>query len=205
MDLRKIQQNLMKPQPLFIGEQNAFRSAVVVPLVKKEDGWHILFEVRSSKMRKQPGDISFPGGQIDDSDETVVAAAIRETYEELGVSVDDIHVIQQLPPLIMSSTFVVYPTVAIIPNQTSYTVSEDEVDGIFTIPLNWLIQHEPYMHLVAMQPQPNEDFPYEKVANGRDYQWRARSMEEWFYEYEGKTVWGLTARILKYFIDQVKE
>ena len=52
-----------------------------------------------------------------------------------------------------------------------------------------------------MQPMPLTDFPYDKIANGNQYQWRSRVIEEWFYDYEQYTIWGLTARILKHFID----
>lgn len=204
MELNKIKELLTKEQPLFIGEQNAFRSAIMIPLVKKEDGWHILFEVRSSAMRKQPGDISFPGGKIDETDATVIDAALRETYEEIGVEPSTVEVLQQLSPLVMSSSFVVYSIIGQIPENQQYVLNKDEVDDVFTVPLNWLLENEPYLHRVSIKPTPSADFPYEKIANGRDYQWREQHMDEYFYEYEGRTIWGLTARILTYFLNQLK-
>ena len=51
---------------------------------------------------------------------------------------------------------------------------------------------------------PVKDFPYDKIVNGDKYQWRARTIEEWFYDYEKYTIWGLTARILKHFIEMIK-
>ena len=79
-----------------------------------------------------------------------------------------------------------------------------EVEEVFTVPVNWLLNHEPYMHLIAMEPVPSADFPFEKIMNGTQYQWRSRAMEEWFYEYEQYTIWGLTARILKHFVEIIK-
>ena len=61
MNYESIKRNLNVEQPLFIGENTAFRSAIVVPIVEVNGEMHILFEVRSLIMRKQPGDISFPG------------------------------------------------------------------------------------------------------------------------------------------------
>lgn len=204
MELNKIKELLTKEQPLFIGEQNAFRSAIMIPLVKKEDGWHILFEIRASSMRKQPGDISFPGGKIDETDATVIDAALRETFEEIGVEPSNVEVLQQLSPLVMSSSFVVYSVVGRISEQQQYNLNKDEVDDVFTVPLKWFLENEPYLHTVAIKPTPSADFPFEKIANGREYQWREQHMDEYFYEYEGRTIWGLTARILTYFLEQLK-
>ena len=83
MFLDKLKKELNDKQPLFIGEETALRYAVLIPLVQVDGEWHVLFEVRSLTMRKQPGDISFPGGRIDPTDASPMEAAIRETHEEL--------------------------------------------------------------------------------------------------------------------------
>lgn len=194
---------LQKPQPLFIGEEQAFRSAVLIPLVEKNGELHILFQVRSYTMRKQPGDISFPGGKIDETDDSPYSAAIRETYEELGIDPAHIHIIAELSPFIVSPSFVVYPFVGIL-NVDTFDINKAEVEEIFLVPLTYLLEYEPYLHLVDISPKPGEDFPFEKIMNGAQYQWRSRKMEEWFYDYDRYTIWGLTARILKYFVERVK-
>ena len=204
MFLEKLKEQLNQSQPLFIGEETAFRSAVLIPFVQVDGEWHVLFEVRSFTLRKQPGDISFPGGQIDSTDSTPLEAALRETHEELGVDPKSIDIVGALSPYIASPSFVIYPFVATIDiNQINYNT--DEVEEVLTVPLTWLLNYEPYMHLVSVQPVPSADFPFEKIANGMQYQWRVRSMEEWFFDYEKYTIWGLTARILKHFIEIIKE
>lgn len=204
MFLEKLKEQLNQSQPLFIGEETAFRSAVLIPFVQVDGEWHVLFEVRSFTLRKQPGDISFPGGQIDSTDSTPLEAALRETHEELGVDPKSIDIVGALSPYIASPSFVIYPFVATIDiNQINYNT--DEVEEVLTVPLKWLLNYEPYMHLVSVQPVPSADFPFEKIANGIQYQWRVRSMEEWFFDYEKYTIWGLTARILKHFIEIIKE
>lgn len=204
MFLDRIKNELIQNQPLFIGEDTAMRSAVLIPLVKVKEEWHVLFEVRSLTMRHQPGDISFPGGRIDPTDASPIDAAIRETHEELGIDQSEITVIGQISAFVPTSSFVVYPFVATIDNHLAHSLNKDEVEEIFTIPVNWLLNYEPYLHKVPVQPMPLTDFPYEKIANGDQYQWRSRVIEEWFYDYEQYTVWGLTARILKHFIDTIK-
>lgn len=205
MFLDKLKHQLQQNQSLFIGEETAFRSAVLIPLVQVDDKWHILFEVRSLTMRKQPGDISFPGGRIDATDASPLAAALRETHEELGIDPTTVHVVGPLSPYIASSSFVTYPFVAIIDtNQIIHEYNKDEVEEVLTVPIDWLLNYEPYMHLVSVEPMPSIDFPFDKIVNGAQYKWRTRSMEEWFFDYEQYTIWGLTARILKHFIELIK-
>ena len=205
MFLDKLKNQLNENQSLFIGEETAFRSAVLIPLVQVDEEWHILFEVRSFTMRKQPGDISFPGGRIDSTDPSPLAAALRETHEELGVDPKTVTIVGELSPYIASSSFVIYPFVAIIDyNQIIHSYNKEEVEEVFTIPVKWLLNYEPYMHLVSVEPVPSPNFPFEKIMNGAQYQWRARSIEEWFFDYEKYTIWGLTARILKHFIEIIK-
>ena len=205
MFLDKLKNQLNQHQSLFIGEDTAFRSAVLIPLVQVEGEWHILFEVRAFTMRKQPGDISFPGGRIDSTDPTPLAAALRETHEELGVDPKTVTLVQQLSPYVASPAFVVYPFVAIIDyDQIIHSYNKEEVEEVFTVPVKWLLDYEPYMHLVSVDPTPPSDFPFEKIMNGAQYRWRARSVEEWFYDYKQYTIWGLTARILKHFVEIIK-
>ncbi|MBO1912690.1 CoA pyrophosphatase, partial [Microvirga sp. 3-52] len=136
MFLDKLKNQLNKGQPLFIGEDTAFRSAVLIPLVEVNGEWHILFEVRSATMRRQPGDISFPGGRIDASDPTPLAAALRETHEELGIDPKTVSHTRGLSPYIASPTFVVYPFVAIIDyDQIIPSYNTDEVEEVFTVPV----------------------------------------------------------------------
>ena len=205
MFLDKLKNQLGENQSLFIGEETAFRSAVLIPLVQVDGEWHILFEVRSFTMRKQPGDISFPGGRIDPTDPTPLAAALRETHEELGVDPKTVTHVRQLSPYIASPTFVVYPFIATIDySQIIDSYNKEEVEEVFTIPVKWLLNYEPYMHLVSVEPTPSPDFPFEKIVNGAQYQWRTQSIEEWFFDYGKYTIWGLTARILKHFIEIIK-
>ncbi|WP_203248920.1 NUDIX hydrolase [Sporosarcina beigongshangi] len=204
MFLDKLKQ-LKENQFHFIGEETAFRSAVIIPLVQVDGEWHVLFEVRSFTMRRQPGDISFPGGRIDVADPTPLAAALRETHEELGVDPKTVTVIRQLSPYIASPAFVVYPFVATIDySEIIHSYNTEEVEEVFTVPIQWLLNYEPYMHVVAVQATPASNFPFDKIANGAQYQWRSIGMEEWFFDYEQYTIWGLTARILKHFIDIIK-
>ncbi len=205
MFLDQWKDRLNQNHSLFIGEETAFRSAVLIPLVQVEGEWHVLFEVRSFHLRSQPGDISFPGGRIDPTDPSPLAAALRETYEELGVDPKTVHVIGELSPFIVFSSFVIYPFAAAVDyNQIIHSYNKEEVEEVFTVPVEWLLNYEPYMHLISFEPVPSPDFPFEKIRNGAQYRWRTRALEEWFYDYGKYTIWGITARILKHFIEIIK-
>ncbi|WP_432361326.1 NUDIX hydrolase [Sporosarcina sp. UB5] len=206
MDQEKWREQLLANKELFIGEKTAFRSAVLLPLVQVEEEWCLLFEVRASTMRRQPGDICFPGGRIDPTDESPLFAALRETREELGVNPHTIEVIGALSPYIASPSFVVYPFVGIVDyKEIIQSYNKNEVEEVFTVPLQYLLDHEPYMHTVQVDLSPDSDFPYDKIQNGTNYQWRGRTVEEWFFEYGPYTIWGMTARILKHFINIIRE
>ena len=99
MFLENLKNQLNKDQSLLIGEETAFRSAVLIPLVQVDGEWHILFGGRSFTMRKQPGDISFPGGRIDSTYRTPLSAALRETHEELGVDPKSVTLSRTIKPL----------------------------------------------------------------------------------------------------------
>ena len=203
MVLKRIKEKLNKPKPLFMGEESAMRSAVLIPLVEIDSEWHVLFELRSKNMRKQPGDCSFPGGIIDDG-ETPRDAVIRETCEELGVKSSAIEIVDDLSPYVMSPNFVVYPFVGVLHNIRSLHPNPYEVEEVFTVPLSWLMTHEPELHIISLQPKMEEDFPFDKIQNGKNYKWRAGVVEEYFFEYNNYVIWGLTARVLKYFITRLK-
>ncbi|NLY80286.1 MAG: CoA pyrophosphatase [Lysinibacillus sp.] len=206
MILNQLRNVLNGNQCRFIGEDTAFRSAVLIPIVEVDGELHIVFEVRSLNMRKQPGDISFPGGKIDPTDKSPLEAALRETYEELGVNPQKVQILGELSPLITSPSFVIYPFVAFINYEDiQNSFNKDEVEEVFTVPIKWLLNYEPYSHLVSVIINPPADLPYEKIINGKEYQWRTRAMEEWFFDYGNYTIWGLTARILKYLIDMLKK
>ena len=203
MVLERIKEKLNKPKPLFMGEESAMRSAVLIPLVEKDGEWHVLFVVRAQNMRRQPGDCSFPGGRIDDG-ETPRDAVIRETCEELGVKRTAIEIMDDLSPYVMSPNFVVYPFVGVLHDIKSLHPNPDEVEEVFTVPLSWLMTHEPELHIITLQPKMEEDFPVDKIQNGKNYKWRAGVVEEYFFEYDKYVIWGLTARMLNYFITRLK-
>lgn len=185
-----------------LDEEQGIDSAVLVPLLKKEGEYSLLFEVRSDVLKSQPGEVCFPGGAVE-SGETKREAAIRETMEELGIYQSQIEMIAPLDILITPANLSVYPFLAELKDYRG-TFSSAEVDHIFTVPLKWFLEHEPECYKTDVQTVPGEDFPFDRIPGGADYHWRVGKYDVLFYRYENTVIWGMTAKILHSFIEMYK-
>ncbi|KAJ3745458.1 NUDIX hydrolase domain-like protein [Lentinula detonsa] len=137
------------------------KAAVLIPFANVIDVPGILLEVRGTAMRSHSGEVSFPGGRVDDTDETYVDAALRETREELGIGAHNIEVLGQIgpPEVNLRGNMVVYPFVGFVHANSSHSdhnladdeplpscdlntirenVSQAEVATVFHLPLSAL-------------------------------------------------------------------
>lgn len=156
-------------------------------------------------LRRQPGEICFPGGRVDPGDTDEKQAAIRETVEELGIKRESITGVQPLDYLISPFGMIIYPFAGFIEDAGAIQPNEAEVGEVFTVPLDFFMAAKPEVYHVHFKPEPEENFPFDWVPGGKNYNWRARGMEEYFYHYEGRIIWGLTARILAHFVAIIQE
>ncbi|SMC77198.1 NUDIX hydrolase [Papillibacter cinnamivorans] len=203
MDLETIKTILRekKPKPLEINRY----FAVLLPLIEREGELHILFEVRSKTIPTQPGEISFPGGGVE-VDEDFRQAALRETYEEIGVPSEKIELLGELDYIIRDSNFSVYPYVGLLhTGLDSLAINRDEVEEVFTVPVSYFMENSPDIYKVSYSPNLNIEFPFDKIPNGRNYKWRPFSQPVLFYEYREYIIWGLTARITRSLTEELKE
>lgn len=176
--------------------------SVLIPIIESAEGHSLLFEVRSETLSQQPNEICFPGGRIEASEDSI-NAAIRETSEELLLPEDKINILGGLDILVTPFNTLIYPFTGILTDYKG-TFSTDEVQQVFTVPLSFLIETEPLCHYIDVQLTPGDDFPFEMIQQGIDYPWRRGKYPVYFYEYDGKIIWGITARIIKNFIDILK-
>ncbi|WP_158413601.1 NUDIX hydrolase [Gilliamella apicola] len=121
------------------------KAAVLIPIVNVDNQLHLLFQIRSHKLKWQPGDICFPGGKIEMEDINPEQTAKRETCEELGLSSNEITILGQLPKFIATLGMIIYPFVGKIDSIDNLKLNFDEVESIFTVPLEWFKKINLYM------------------------------------------------------------
>ncbi len=200
--MNKELERLSQHKSTLIGIEDCMKSAVCIPLIETAQGYDILFEVRSSKIIHQPGDVCFPGGMLEPG-ESAANAAVREMMEELLISEDQIMVLGLMDVLYTGNRLMIYPYAAVLQNYPG-TFSEEEVEKVFTVPLDFFLNTEPKVYRVEAQVIPGEDFPYDLVYGGKNYNWRKRREDILFYQYEDHVIWGLTARIMHSFAEIYK-
>jgi 8-oxo-dGTP pyrophosphatase MutT (NUDIX family) len=110
-------------------------AAVLVPLVDHDDGLTVLLTQRASHLKNHAGQISFPGGRIEDNDEGPLAAALRETEEEIGLSREHVSFAGYLEPHLVLSGFWVTPVVGFVHPGFELQLDRREVDATFEVPL----------------------------------------------------------------------
>ena len=199
--------------------------AVLVPFVTTEEGKALLLEVRS-QLVKQPGEICFPGGRIE-SGETPVETAVRETCEELGLKPEDIEVISEpeIETELMADGRRVFSVKAEIRNlhstdseepedscgrpaaslsgtlKTGLKLNESEVADVFLLPVSWIEGHAPEYYVLSEAA--DEELP--EILRGylANYGEFRRRGETYYWEYEGRGIWGLTARIINRIVTSI--
>ena len=186
-----------------IEDKAILRYAVVCALVEVDGQDHVLFEKRSEKLKRQPGEICFPGGKRD-GDESALENAVRETVEELAVGRDQVEVIAQMDT--MATVYNNEVDVFLVRlHDYQMTFGSEEVEEVFTVPLTFFLENEPDIYQNKVRIEVAEDFPLDKIPGGRGYKWRTGRQNVYFYEYEGRIIWGLTAYIMHSVVDIMKK
>lgn len=175
-----------------LAESSALKqAAVLVPLVRFDNEWHLLFIVRATNPAdRHSGQVAFPGGRQDSSDASLEHTALRETAEEIGVNEQHIHVIGSLPAYVTVSHYAVTPVVAVMDWPQRLTLEPAEVASTLTLPVDWLKQRKNFSL---------------RARSELDEQTSARHPVIVYQEKQGVVLWGATARItlncLKAFSD----
>jgi coenzyme A diphosphatase NUDT7 len=188
-------------KPRIIDSGTCKEFAVLIPMVRHDNKQCVAFQVRSGSLEKQPNQICFPGGKIEEK-ESPLQAAVRETCEEMLIEEAHIRILGETDTLVTPFDTIIYPFAGELQDYRG-TFSQDEVQEVFYIPLDWLLAYEPSCSILNVSILPQEDFPFEKIQLGRNFPWASGSYPVYFYEYKDKVIWGITARILKNFVELI--
>lgn len=151
-------------------------AAVLVPLVMRGDDMTVLLTQRTANLAAHAGQISFPGGRIEDSDPDEVAAALRETREEVGIDPCHIQVVGRLDTYETRTGFRVTPVVGVLSPGFEIVPDPGEVADVFEVPLSFILDRANRRRHSLMR-------------NGRLRHWYA-------FPYEHRYIWGATAGML---------
>jgi len=166
--------------PMQLADNKYRKASVLIPFVRKNDAWHIVFIRRAdSEKDRHSGQVAFVGGKAEAFDSSAIDTALRETQEEIGVNPADVKVLGQLGFHYSVSRFEITPVVAILPWPYDLSLEPAEVSHTFTLPLAWLADENNYKIKNRQPPESNKQVPV-----------------VYFNEYEGELLWGATARMM---------
>jgi 8-oxo-dGTP pyrophosphatase MutT (NUDIX family) len=179
---REIKRVSAQPDFMVQGPSPA-RAGVLLPLLCKDGSYHVLFTKRTDRVKHHKGEISFPGGNFAASDQDMMATALREAHEEIGLKKQDVVLLGALDEIITMSDFIVSPFVGFIPYPYPFVPSHEEIEEIIILPLGGFLKEGVL----------SEDY--------RAYNERIEKVS--IYQCGRHIIWGATAKILRQFLELI--
>lgn len=157
------------------------KASVLILLVNKNNSPHVILTLRTNTVSTHKGQVSFPGGGFDNTDKDFLFTALRETYEEIGIPPEKIQILGEFDDYISLAGFEVHVYAGITDYPVNYDLSADEIDIILEVPLS-LFRNKEYTR-------------YDKIQH------KDKEVQIYYYDWEGTSIWGMTARILTDFAE----
>jgi 8-oxo-dGTP pyrophosphatase MutT (NUDIX family) len=151
-------------------------AAVLVPLIDRPEGMTVLLTQRTAHLHAHAGQISFPGGRVEEQDADAIATALRETEEEVGLTRDLVDVIGRLDTYVTGTGFEITPIVGLVEPAYSLTIDPFEVAEAFEVPLSYILDR--------------------KNHNRTERESAGRTRVFFVLPYQGRNIWGATAGML---------
>jgi 8-oxo-dGTP pyrophosphatase MutT (NUDIX family) len=177
----KIMKNLAKREKKCCSYPDYRTASVLILLVNKNNSPHVILTLRTESVSTHKGQVSFPGGSVDDTDENFLFTALRETHEEIGVPPEKIKILGEFDDYISLAGFEVHVYAGVTDYPVEYDLSADEIDIILEVPLSLFCNKE-YSRCDIIKHEEKEVAVY-------------------YYDWQGTTIWGMTARILTDFAE----
>ncbi len=153
------------------------KASVLIGFVEREEGLNVVLTKRAEHLKHHPGQISFPGGKYEQSDQNLFNTAIREAEEEIGLRASDITTFGRLPEITTISQFSVTPIMAFINPAYQASIDPNEVEEVFEVPADHLLDKSKlYTGVFQIKNQPHRIFAI---------------------PYQRHFIWGMTAQIIQ--------
>jgi len=179
---QRLRQALSQRQKSRVVDASRVPSAVLVPIYHKLEEYYILFTKRTEIVKDHKGQISFPGGAYEEQDGTLANTALRECAEEIGLAAEAVELLGELDDLpTTTSSYIISPFVGAILWPYPLKVHPGEVEEIVEVPISALLDKD-----CLRQETDTID---------------GQVITAYFYDYQGKVIWGATARILNQFLE----
>ena len=117
-------------------------AGVLIPIIERPSGATVLLTQRAANLKHHAGQVSFPGGRMENADSDIMATALRETEEEVGISPDLVSVAGFLRTMPTITGFAVTPVVGFVPDKFTLAVDHGEVEYTFEVPLAFLLNSD---------------------------------------------------------------
>ena len=158
-------------------------AGVLAPVIIRDGVAELILTKRSSALKHHPGQIAFPGGKQDENDDDVVAAALREAHEEIGLPPNLVDVLGTLPTHETVTGFQVTPVIGLVREEFVITPEPGEVEEVFFVPLSHVLKEANF-----------------SVQSRR---WRGQMRSYYAVPYGPYYIWGATARMLRAWTDKM--
>jgi 8-oxo-dGTP pyrophosphatase MutT (NUDIX family) len=162
-------------------------AAVLIPILKQDHKWHILFTRRTSSLPEHSGQVAFPGGRADPGDDSPEITALREAQEEINLSPSDVRILGRLREIRTISNYCVIPVVGRIPWPYEFKLAREEVSRVFSIPLEWLADLKNHDIQFRELPSPHSPIPV-----------------IYFNHFDDELLWGISAEITLNFLESLQ-
>ena len=160
-------------------------AGVLIPIIDRPAGPALLLTQRAAELKHHAGQVSFPGGRMEEHDENIEVTALRETREEIGIPQRAVTVLGYLRPMPTITGYAVTPVVGLVDSAVEFELDHTEVEYVFEVPLTFLL-----------------DTRNKKMVT-RDVDGRMATLAE--FHYDGERIWGATAFIILQFLKYVKK